>query len=113
MAMGLLALPRRTLPSVIWWSSVGGLFLMSEVPLYVPASLDCSARPASTWPPMCKRLLAQPSRRVKLAHMRQSCPNVGLGFRKRWQAVQGYLAHEKCTPLGPHGRTMPRGLQWS
>ena len=34
---------------------------------------------------------------------------------KEWPrlAVQGYLAHKKYPPVGPHSRSMHRALRWS
>jgi hypothetical protein len=38
----------RTIPRVLWWSQVEGLFLMSEVPLYGGTFKTCSDRNGSS-----------------------------------------------------------------
>ena len=59
----------RTIPRVLWWSLWGGLFLMSKVPLCMELNIEWGEGIISV---RC---------RAKMAHVRQSRPDSGLGFQ--------------------------------
>ena len=76
----------------------GGVFLMSEVPLYVPCPVHervCPQLGRNNHERM--RPLSPVARPEHLCTFDQT-------------SLQGYLAHKKQPPLGPYGRDMPWAL---
>ena len=68
----------------LWWSYGGGVFLMSEVPLWIWWEGFAHAQ--------------SPPARSHIANCRGKA------------TLKGYLAHEKHPPVGPCSSPMPRDL---
>ena len=87
---------RKTMPRALWGSSGGGLFLMSEVPLYL---LQCAS-----W---CdEALIRRPQTRANRGSRRPPPPR----SRLRPNRYRSYWKVRTHTAIGPYGRSIPRNV---
>ena len=109
--------PYRTpMPRVLGGSYGGGRFRMGEVCLYTSIALlsrPCIKHPSVQGPKCIKRIDHRSREEAR-------CIRRGISLRPLSATpstiVQGYRGASlirKRTPLGPHGRPMPRVLGWS